>query len=141
MKRFFFIVAAMLGCLATVSAVDFQTIQPTEAVMQGYNPQALNAEAPDFQFNGTSSMKVGSYTVPVAALDRDGATLAEYDPSSGVRRIGHRPDDSDPTVNPTDPDPAPDMPVGNTPWLLMALMALGYIATRIYRTRNSGAQE
>ena len=144
MKRIFFLIISSFVCFSTTLAVDYKPYQPAQqAQIKGYNGNALNATAPTYQFNGTSSMMQGSYTVPVAAIDPETMNMLE-DPSnssSGPRRIGHRPEDEDPSVIPDDPTPADDMPVGNTPWLWMALMALVYIAMRVYRTRNSGAQD
>ena len=141
MKRFFFLTMSLFVCLSISLAVDYKPYQPAQqAQIKGYNDNALNATAPTYEFNGTSSMVQGSYTVPVAVLDPETMTLLE-DPtnsSSNPRRIGHRPD---PGVDPIDPTPTPDMSVGNTPWLWMALMALAYIAMRTYRTRNSGVQD
>lgn len=139
MKRFFFLTMSLFVCLSIALAVDYKPYQPAQqAQIKGYNGNALNATAPTYEFNGTSSMVQGTYTVPVAVLDPETMTLME-DPSdqSGPRRIGHRPGGDDPI----DPTPTPDMPVGNTPWLWMALMALAYIAMRTYRTRNSGVQD
>lgn len=140
MKRLFFLLISFFGCLCTTLAVDYKPYQPAQqAQIKGYNANTLNATAPTYEFNGTSSMMQGSYTVPVAVMDPETMNMLE-DPSnssSNPRRIGHRPGGDDPI----DPTPAPDMPVGNTPWLLMALMALLYVAIRSYRTRNSGAQD
>lgn len=139
MKRLLFIMVAFCGCLA-LFAVEYKPYQPAQqAQIRGYNADALNAEAPTYQFNGTSSMMQGSYTVPVAVMDPEVMNMLE-DPSSssnsGPRRI------SRPGHDPGTPDtPHPDVPVGNTPWLFMALMALGYIALRAFRTRNSGVQD
>lgn len=144
MKRLLLIIVAICGCLA-LFAVEYKPYQPAQqAQIKGYNANTLNATAPTYQFNGTSSMMQGSYTVPVAVMDVEVMDMLE-DPSSssksGPRRIGTRPEDYDPDIRPDDPTPADDMPVGNTPWLFMALMALGYIALRAFRTRNSGVQD
>ena len=135
MKRLLFIVAAMFGCLVTLSAVEFQTYRPAQVQMSGYNPSALEVEDPEYQFTGTSVMHTGSYTVPVSALQTN-TVFADEDASSlsGPRRIGHRPTD-----NPG--DPPSNVPVGSTPWLLMALLALTYAARKTYRYYRSGAQE
>lgn len=141
MKRLLFIMVAFCGCLA-LFAVEYKPYQPAQqAQIKGYNGNALNATAPTYQFNGTSSMMQGSYTVPVAVMDPETMNMLE-DPesSSGPRRIGHRPGGDDP-ITPSEPDPQPDMPIGDTPWLIMILLALGYMATRVYRSRNSGIQE
>ena len=137
MKRLLFIVAAMFGCLVTLSAVEFQTYRPAQVQMSGYNPSALEVEDPEYQFTGTSVLHTGSYTVPVSALQTN-AVFADEDASSlsGPRRIGgdHRPG-YDPV------EPPSNVPVGSTPWLLMALLALAYAARKTYRFYRSGTQD
>jgi len=129
-KRLLFIVAAMFGCLVTLSAVEFQTYRPAQVQMSGYNPSTLEVEDPDFQFNGTSVLHTGSYTVPVSALQTN-TVFADEDASSlsGPRRIGKPSDERD------EPD-APPQPIGDTPWLLMTLMLIGYISVKIWKKRT-----
>lgn len=131
MKRLLFIVAAMFGCLVTLSAVEFQTYRPAQVQMSGYNPSALEVEDPEYQFTGTSVMHTGSYTVPVSALQTN-SVFADEDASSlsSPRRISQRPTD-----NRTDPS-EPPQPIGDTPWLLMALMLIGYISVKIWKKRT-----
>ena len=137
MKRLLFIVAAMFGCLVTLSAVEFQTYRPAQVQMSGYNPSALEVEDPEYRFTGTSVLHTGSYTVPVSALQTN-AVFADEDASSlsGPRRIGgdHRPDyDRD--------EPESAVPVGSTPWMLLIALSLAYAARKTYRFYRSGAQE
>lgn len=135
MKRLLFIVVAIVGCLASLFAVDYQPYRPSQAQMQGYDANALNVQAPDYRFTGTSSMQTGSYTVPVAVLSADGASVTEETSvvKPGVRKIGVRPSDDERT----DPEsPEPPSPIGDAPWLLMALMALAYAALRVRKIRK-----
>ena len=136
MKRLLFIVVAIVGCLASLSAVDYQPYRPSQAQMQGYDANALNVQAPDYRFTGTSSMQTGSYTVPVAVLSADGASVVEetsvVKPTIRKIRDGNRPgyDEADPEAE------EPPSPIGDAPWLLMALMALAYAALRVRKIRK-----
>jgi len=68
------------------------------------------------------------YSVPVSALSVTGGITTEdmEEAKTGVRRVRHRPGGEGET--PTDPTSPPDMPVGDTPWLLMLLLAALYAA-------------
>ena len=155
------IIFAMAGS-AKATAVDCPTYKPTtpQYTTPVYSVAEGSLNDQQQSFNSTSSyskqldesatrrsainpfdasgMQIDhSYTVPVAASAVTGGVTTYDIPEnhSGPRRIRR------PGEDPVDPTPAPDMPIGNTPWLLMLLMALGYTATRIYRTKNSGAQD
>jgi len=130
-KRLLFILVAIVGCLASLSAVEYQSYRPLQAQMQGYDANALNVQAPDYHFTGTSSMQTGSYTVPVAALSVDGASTTDETSvaTPGMRKANHRPTDER-----TDPDSP--QPIGDAPWLLMAMLALAYAAMRVRKIRK-----
>lgn len=129
MKRYLLVIVA-LGCLMLAHAVDYQSYRPSQAQMQGYDANAINAQAPDYQFESTSSMTKGGYTVSFAASDVRGGvtTLGEADgPKSGSRRV-HRPGDDERT----DPDsPEPPSPIGDTPWWFMVLLAAAFVIVRV----------
>ena len=132
MKRLLFILVAIVGCLASLSAVDYQPYRPSQAQMQGYDANALNVQAPDYHFTGTSSMQTGSYIVPVAALSVDGASTTDETSvaTPGMRKANHRPTDDERT------DPDSPQPIGDAPWLLMAMLALAYAAMRVRKIRK-----
>ena len=143
MKRLMFILVTLCLMAQYSWAVEFNPYQPTETAIQGYNPDALNAQAPSFQFNGTS-MQTGSYTIPVAVLNYDDATHAYVatNPGRNIHRVIIDGDDDDMPGGGSGGDPAnpttdTPLPVGDTPWLFFAFMALAYAAMRIYRLRKS----
>lgn len=146
------IFAASLSVTAT--AVDYPTYKPTTpqyttpvySVAEG----SLNDQQPSF--NSTSSyskqldesatrrsainpfdasgMQIDhSYTVPLAASAVTGGVTTYDIPenNSGPRRITR------PGQDPVDPTPAPDMPIGDTPWFFMFLLVLVYSASRAFR--------
>lgn len=160
-----YVLAFAAAITVTAEAVDYPTYKPSTP--QYSTPVYSTAEAAQgntqgASFNSTSSYSKQldehaaqrtlnpydvsgvqvrrSYTVPVAAAEvKDGVTTLDV-PNSGPHRIGHRPGDIG-VEDPSEPDPQPDMPLGDTPWLWMVLMVLGYAGFRIYRFRNSGIQE
>ena len=132
MKRLWFMITAFCLLPLSVSAVDYQPYRPSQAQMQGYDANALNAQAPDYQFGSTSAMTQGDYTVSFAASDVAGGVTTVGEPSvvtSGPHRIGGRPDyeEEDPEM----------FPVGDTPWLWMLGMVALYAALRLRRTKNA----
>lgn len=130
MKRYLLVIVA-LGCLMLAHAVDYQSYRPNPAQMQGYDANAINAQAPDYQFESTSSMTKGGYTVSFAASSVEGGITTDGDtdgPKSGPRNV-HRPpsDDDDPRTDPS--------PIGDTPWVLMALLAAVFVTVRLRKTK------
>lgn len=158
-----YVLAFAAAITVTAEAVDYPTYKPSTP--QYSTPVYSTAEAAQgntqgASFNSTSSyskqldehaaqrtlnpydvsgVQVNrSYSVPVAAQAIEGGVTTLDVANPGPHRIGHRPGGG---ADPVEPDPSPDMPIGDTPWLIMMLLALGYIVTRVYRSRNSGIQE
>lgn len=129
MRRLLLMISAFFLLIANSMAVDYQSYRPKEAAMQGYDKDALDAQAPVFQFSGTSAMQTGSYTVPVAALRADVSRDEPNDPTtpSGPRRIGGRPD-----YDESDPE---QYPIGDAPWALMAIMMALYAVLRVRKSK------
>lgn len=77
------------------------------------------ASAPTATFQSTSTMSLSGSSLPCAAVDmiiEDGMSNAENTAPRGPQRVSpDRPPE----------DPFKD-PIGDTPWLLMLLLALGY---------------
>ena len=64
----------------------------------------------------------GRFQTTVNPLDDNGCAYAPGQSTSGPRRVGPGPGGGLPSD--------PFMPIGDTPWLIMALLALFYIALR-----------
>ena len=158
MNRVLSILILLCAFVATTMAVDYQTYKPQSQQYQGavystaeaaqgnvqntQNATFSSTSAYSKQLEENASRPVNPmvnvqtervYTIPVAATGITGGVTTED--GRVIHRIS-RPED-----DPTDPDPAPDMPIGDTPWLWMALLALGYAAFRVYHVRNSDAKE
>ena len=155
------VLALTLAFATNAYAIDYPTYKgPTQKpMMQGgmYSTadQAIYGEQQNSSFQSTSSyskqleqntsrpvntMAPGeqyqrSYSVDVAALSVTGGVTIEDQESasrSGVRRIGGRPNQGDLS----DPDPANDMPVGDTPWLFMALLLAAFAVYRVRKVQT-----
>ena len=106
-----------------------QSTQPSKS--WGYQPvyqstatTSYVSAAPTYQFHSTSVL------IPT----RDQSASAAWMPgNSRPRRVGDGWSDEDDPIGVL-PDKV-DMPVGDTPWLLMLLLAAGYIAFRSIRQR------
>lgn len=161
MNRVLSILILLCAFVATTMAVDYQTYKPqsqqyqgavysTAEAAQGNVQNTQNTQNATFSSTSAYSKQLEEnasrpvnpmvnvqtdrvYTIPVAATSITGGVTTED--GKVIHRI-QRPGD-----DPVDPDPAPDMPIGDTPWLWMALLALGYAAFRVYRVRNSDAKE
>ena len=93
---------------------------------------SLNAqmfvEKPYAQMRSTSAMKGISSTLPQAAITGAQTTYDSNSfygaktPSRGPKKAAENDDDTPPT----DPPGPNEYPLGDTPWLLIALLALGY---------------
>ncbi len=132
---------------AWASGIDFPTYQPRHTEREEEREYLDMGQKEATTFSSTSIERNGQstreYFVPVSALTVTGGVTTEDGGSEdsdsgrpGVRRIGHNPGG---TADPAEPKPI--VPLGNIPWLLMVMLALGYVAIRTYRTRNSGLQE
>ena len=147
------IIFALAGS-ARATAVDYPTYKPTtpQYTTPVYSVAEGSLNDQQASFNSTSSyskqldesatrrsainpfdasgMQIDhSYTVPVAASEITGGvtTYDAQESNLGRRRI-RRPDE-----DPVDPTPAPDMPIGDTPWFFMFLLVLAYSASRAFR--------
>lgn len=164
MNRVLSILILLCAFVATTMAVDYQTYKPqsqqyqgavysTAEAAQGNVQNTQNTQNATFsstsayskQLEENASRPVNpminvqtdrAYTIPVAATGITGGVTTED--GKVIHRIGHRPD---PSVDPEEPPANDEMPIGDTPWLWMVLLALGYTAFRVYRFRNSGVQE
>ena len=83
------------------------------------------AEQPTVQMHSTSAMMSSGSELPQAAVT---GTYTTYSPSTssnftptGPQRVAEEGD-----TPPTDPPGPNEYPLGDTPWLLMLLLALGY---------------
>lgn len=93
---------------------------------------SLNAqmfvEKPYAQMRSTSAMKGISSTLPQAAITGAQTTYDSNSfygaktPSRGPKKAAENGDDTPPT----DPPGPNEYPLGDTPWLLMLLLAMGY---------------
>ena len=153
------ILALTLAFATNAYAIDYPTYKgPNQKpMMQGgvYSTadQAIYGEQQNSSFQSTSSyskqldqntsrpvntMAPGeqyqrSYSVDVAALSvTGGVTTAEQEASSqkGVLRISRPGHESE------DPNPAPDMPIGDTPWLFMALLLAAFAVFRVRKAQT-----
>ena len=83
------------------------------------------AEQPSMQMHSTSTMMGSGSELPQAAVT---GTYTTYTDGVGVGYIsnGPRRGASNDDTPPADPDGPMQEPLGDTPWLLMLLLALGY---------------
>ena len=96
------------------------------------------AEQPSMQMHSTSTMMGSGSELPQAALTGTYTTYSTgvgsgYMPT-GPRRAAAEGDDGD--TPPADPDGPMQEPLGDTPWVLMALLVAGYA---IYIARRQRA--
>jgi len=145
----------------TASAVDYPTYKPTTpqytapvySVADGslderqksfsstspYSKQ-LDESATRHAFNpyDASGMQVNrSYSVPVSALSvTGGITTDEQENANGVRRVRHRPTEDGHDAVPGEPESP--LPVGDTPWFFMFLLALAFASFRACRAYGLG---
>jgi hypothetical protein len=149
------IIFAVAGS-AMATAVDYPTYKPTtpQYTTPVYSVAEGSLNEQQASFNSTSSyskqldesatrrsainpfdasgMQIDhSYTVPVAASAvTGGVTTVDLNGENnvqGVRRARHNPGDPNDILN------DPDMPVGDTPWFFMFLLALAFTAFRSFR--------
>ena len=97
------------------------------------------AEQPSMQMHSTSTMMGSGSELPQAALTGTYTTYSTgvgsgYMPT-GPRRAAAEGDDGD--TPPADPDGPMQEPLGDTPWVLMALLVAGYA---IYIARRQRAE-
>lgn len=79
----------------------------------------------------TMTIPSGRFTAQVASLDENGCAYAPGQttshPHGHIRRLNGEDSDND------NPDPMAD-PIGDTPWILFILLAIGYAAYKCRRT-------
>ena len=155
------IIFAVAGS-AMASAVDYPTYKPTTPQYSSPVYSVADGSLYDQQqsFNSTSTyskqieenasrrtinpydasgMQVNhSYTVPVAASAiTGGITTDELEEGrSGVRRVHHRPGGATDPVQPSEPESP--LPLGDTPWFFMFLLALAFASFRACRAYGLG---
>ena len=85
------------------------------------------AEQPSMQMHSTSAMMGSGSELPQAAISGVSTTYSSstYGGVSGPKRIGGG-DGGGQEEDPENPEDVYDNPLGDTPWLLMLLLALGY---------------
>ena len=85
------------------------------------------AEQPVVQMHSTSAMMGSGSELPQAAISGVSTTYSSstYGGVSGPKRIGGG-DGGGQEEDPENPEDVYDNPLGDTPWLLMLLLALGY---------------
>ena len=78
----------------------------------------------------------GRFQTSVNSLDENGHAYAPGQSSSGKnyapggpRRVSHDDDEDDPYMGNV-------VPLGDTPWFIMLLLSLGYIAFRLFRKKR-----
>ena len=77
----------------------------------------------------------GRFQVSVNPLDANGRAYApgqqttQTNAARGPRRVGHNDDEDDPFMGQV-------VPLGDTPWFIMLLLSLGYIAFRLFRKKR-----
>ena len=83
------------------------------------------AEQPSMQMHSTSAMMSSGSELPQAAVT---GTYTTYSPStsSNFTPTGPQRGAEEGDTPPTDPPGPNEYPLGDTPWLLMLLLALGY---------------
>jgi len=107
---------------------SFQSTSSYSKQLDQNTSRSVNVMAPADQYQRT-------YSVDVAALSVTGGVTTEEQESAsrqGVRRISGRPNPGDLS----DPDPASDMPVGDTPWLFMTLLLTAFAVFRIRKAQT-----
>lgn len=85
------------------------------------------AEQPSMQMHSTSAMMGSGSELPQAAISGVSTTYSSstYGGVSGPKRIGGG-DGGGQEEDPENPEDVYHTPLGDTPWLLMLLLALGY---------------
>ena len=96
------------------------------------------AEQPTVQMHSTSAMMSSGSELPQAAVT---GTYTTYTTRTGSNYLPTGPQRASDDTPPADPPGPNEYPLGDTPWLLMLLLALGY-ALRVgkkYGVRMPGA--
>lgn len=85
------------------------------------------AEQPVVQMHSTSAMMGSGSELPQAAISGVSTTYSSstYGGVSGPKRIGGG-DGGGQEEDPENPEDVYDNPIGDTPWVLMALLVVGY---------------
>ena len=81
------------------------------------------AEQPSMQMHSTSTMMGSGSELPQAAVT---GTYTTYTTRTGSNYLPTGPQRASDDTPPADPDGPMQEPLGDTPWLLMLLLALGY---------------
>ena len=97
--------------------------------------------ARQIHYGEKSTLTNGHFQTMVSALDINGHSYAPGQEPTGqgyrpgqIRRVGHDDDEDDPMMGNV-------VPVGNTPWILMLILSLGYFCFKlITRTRARSAR-
>lgn len=108
----------MMKTLKYILLISLVLVSLPMAVAQSW------AQQPCTEFHSTSTMMGSGSELPMAAID--GVMTAEAPSSTTTDESGFiitGPQRVDPNTPPEDPY---DGPLGDTPWLLMLLLALGY---------------
>lgn len=79
----------------------------------------------------------GRFQASVSPLDENGRAYSPGQTSSGPRRVGGGPGGPGGDLPPGPFEDAPVASIGDTPWLIMALLGIGYIAFRAIRRRKT----
>lgn len=139
------IVIAFLSCTTLLMATQYQLHQTSPATYRSIGSDragstsiisngvhstsmpvnmSVGAAKPSFDFYSTSVMSTSGSTLPSAVST--GCVLTDNQNGNNLPRGPRRAKGEDDDAPPADPPGPNEYPLGDTPWLLMLLLALGY---------------
>lgn len=140
------IVIALMSCNTLLMATQYQLYQTSPATYRSIGSNGAGSTSiigngvysasmpvsnisagvakPSFNFHSTSVMSTSGSTLPSAAST--GCILTDNQNGNNSPRGPRRAKGEDEDTPPADPPGPNEYPLGDTPWLLMLLLALGY---------------